>query len=117
MSRSWQVPGSLSSELQTMYFCTGELRGMNDHLRPVGKPAPPRPRRPEALTDSMTCSRGGFSARIFFHASYPPIFRYVSSSHERSYLSVSKQTRFSESFQSATAAPARIAAYLWSSRI
>ena len=26
---------------------------MNDHLRPVGKPAPPRPRRPEALTSLM----------------------------------------------------------------
>ncbi len=102
MSRSWQVPGSLSSELQTMYFCIGALRGMNDHLRPVGKPAPPRPRRPEAFTASMTCSRGGFSARIFFQASYPPIFRYVSSSHERSYLSGSKQTRFMRSFQSAT---------------
>ena len=69
MSRSWQVPGSLSSELQTMYFCSGALRGMNDHLRPVGKPAPPRPRRPEAFTVSMTCSRGGFSARIFSQAS------------------------------------------------
>src|SRR5262245_65774756 len=26
---------------------------MNDHLRPVGKPAPPRPRRPELLTSVM----------------------------------------------------------------
>jgi len=68
MSRSWQVPGSLSSELQTTYFCTGALRGMKDHLRPVGKPAPPRPRSPDALTASMTSSRGVFSARIFFQA-------------------------------------------------
>src|SRR6266478_2774530 len=43
MSRSWQVPGSLSSELHTRYFCTGELRGMKLHLVPVGKPAPPQP--------------------------------------------------------------------------
>ena len=85
-----------------MYFCIGALRGMNDHFRPVGKPAPPRPRRPEAFTASMTCSRGGFSARIFFQASYPPIFRYVSSSHERSCLSGSKQTRFIRSVQSVT---------------
>jgi hypothetical protein len=27
--------------------------GMNDHLSPVGKPAPPRPRRPEAFTSLM----------------------------------------------------------------
>ena len=30
--------------------------GMNDHLRPVGKPAPPRPRRPDALISSMIAS-------------------------------------------------------------
>ena len=69
MSRSWQVPGSLSSELQTTYFCTGALRGMNDHLSPVGNPAPPRPRSPDAFTVSMTCSRGVCSARIFRQAS------------------------------------------------
>ena len=69
MSRSWQVPGSLSSELQTAYFWIGELRGMKLHFTPVGNPAPPRPRRPEAFTASMMSSRGVFSARIFSHAS------------------------------------------------
>jgi len=42
---------------------------MNDHFRPVGKPAPPRPRS-ELFFSSSTIEPGsGFSARIFFHAS------------------------------------------------
>ncbi len=54
MSRSLQVPGSPSSVLQTRYFWPGNWRGMKLHFRPVGKPAPPRPRRPEAFTSAMT---------------------------------------------------------------
>src|SRR6218665_21538 len=50
MSRSLQVPGSPSWELHTRYFCPGNERGMKLHFRPVGKPAPPRPRRPDSLT-------------------------------------------------------------------
>ena len=42
---------------------------VNCHFCPVGKPAPPRPRRPEASTVSMTCWGGTFSVRILPRAS------------------------------------------------
>ncbi len=56
MSRSLQVPGSPSSELQTRCFCPGNWRGMKLHFSPVGKPAPPRPRRPDSFTVAITWS-------------------------------------------------------------
>ncbi len=72
MSRSLQVPGSPSSELHTRYFGPGNMRGMKLHFRPVGKPAPPRPRKALTLTSAMTWS-GVMPAppslpRIFFSA-------------------------------------------------
>ena len=48
---------------------------MKLHFTPVGKAAPPLPRRPEALTSSMIFSRGVCSRRIFSHAWYPPNVR------------------------------------------
>jgi hypothetical protein len=47
ISRSLKVPGSLSSALQTTYAGSAESFGMKLALRPIGKAAPPRPRRPE----------------------------------------------------------------------
>ncbi len=63
---SLNVPGSLSSALQQMYFGFGDFLSTNCHFMPVGNPAPPRPRRPTALTASMTAS--GVIASAFFSA-------------------------------------------------
>ena len=45
------------------------LDALQDHLVPVGKPAPPRPRRPESFTSVITSS--GSIASAFSSARYP----------------------------------------------
>ena len=62
--RSMNAPGSPSSALHTTYFCGALLGAQSDHLRPVGKPPPPRPRRPDSETVAMTSS-GVISVRHF----------------------------------------------------
>ena len=52
-SRSLKVPGSDSSALQQRYLSIEPL-GMNDAFLPIEKPAPPRPRRPDASSASRT---------------------------------------------------------------
>ena len=59
ITRSLNVPGSDSSALTARITgCSGSF-GRNDHLSPVGKPAPPRPRRSESLT-SCSSSAGWY---------------------------------------------------------
>ena len=62
-SRSLKAPGSDSSALTTRYFGFGLLRSMSDALRPIGKPAPPRPR--SVAFSSSAISASGVIARAF----------------------------------------------------
>ena len=57
------APGSPSSALQITYFLSPLALRAKPHLTPVGKPAPPRPRRPEAFISSMTASEPMATAR------------------------------------------------------
>ena len=63
-----QVPGSPSSELHTTYLSPVYCFGMNDHFSPVGKPAPPRPRRADFFSSAITWSGAIFSRSSFFSA-------------------------------------------------
>ena len=54
--RSAKVPLSPSSALQTMYLRSALVCATVFHLMPVGKPAPPRPRRPEVVTSARIAS-------------------------------------------------------------
>ena len=75
-TRSLQVPGSLSSALTARKEgrCGSGSLGMKPHLTPVGKPAPPRPRSPEALTSSITAS-GSPASSTLRAVSQPPSSR------------------------------------------
>jgi len=61
------VPGSASSQLQTKYRGLS-LLGRNDHFFPVGKPAPPRPRRPD-FSEISSNSAGVICVTARFHCS------------------------------------------------
>ena len=61
-SRSLKVPGSDSSALHTRYLSMSP-RGRKAALRPAGKPAPPRPRSPEA-SSSATTSEGSIASAL-----------------------------------------------------
>ena len=56
------APGSPSSALQITYFGVALERRANSHLRPVLKPAPPRPRSPASCTVLTTSSGAMLSA-------------------------------------------------------
>ena len=61
--RSAKVPLSPSSALQTMYFRAPGVSRTVFHLMPVGKPAPPRPRRPLSVTWATISAGARVTAR------------------------------------------------------
>ena len=68
--RSLNEPGSDSSPFTTITFMRSFVFGMKLHFSPVAKPAPPRPRRPDAFTISTTCS--GVCASALRSPAKPP---------------------------------------------
>src|SRR6266545_6292950 len=77
ISRSLNAPGSDSSALTTTYFGFGLFWSISEALRPIGKPAPPRPRKVASLISWTTAA--GVIARARASDSYPPTARYSSS--------------------------------------
>ena len=67
IERSMNAPGSPSSALQITYLTAPGERRQNSHFAPVEKPAPPRPRRPEAFISRITSS-GDISPRTLGNA-------------------------------------------------
>src|SRR5215212_10217468 len=89
MVRSLNVPGSPSAPLTTTVVAsTGDAFSATvRHLVPVGKPAPPRPRSPDASTSLM--SAAGSTLRAASSPCPPPRVRYSS----RSAIGCGKRTR------------------------
>src|SRR5215211_142807 len=79
ISRSLNAPGSDSSALTTTYAGPERLSdgGTSVSFRPMGKPAPPRPRNEASVISSITSA--GSIPRARSSDSYPPIAWYSSS--------------------------------------
>src|SRR5438067_2100627 len=77
ISRSLKVPGSDSSALTVRYVGLPVPLARKLALRPIGNPAPPRPRTPAARNSSIRAC--GAISRARASNSYPPIARYAAS--------------------------------------